>query len=204
MLRLRVPEGAQVCEIARHATARRTLSPVRQIDVRGKPGQAYWHADCSARSEREEHDMELNTLLVPLDFSPISAGVFQAALELVRGDDAALILLHAIDPALVDFAAGLEVEPREKIIATMRGRAEDELAALKQRAAGRVDVQTIVSEGIPFLEILRKAEDFQVDAILMGKHGMRGQIEKMLFGTTAERVIRGTLRAVIVIPVDDA
>lgn len=146
--------------------------------------------------------MELNTLLVPLDFSPISSSVFDSALELVRGDDAALILLHVIDPALADFAAGLEVEPREKIVATMRARGEDELAALKQRAPQDVEVQTIVSEGIPFVEILRKAEDFQVDAILMGKHGMRGQIEKLLFGTTAERVIRGTMRAVIVIPVD--
>jgi nucleotide-binding universal stress UspA family protein len=146
--------------------------------------------------------MELNTLLVPLDFSPISGGVFDAALELVSGDDAALILLHAVDPALIDFAAGLELEPREKIVATMRARAEEELALLKERAGDRVEVQTIVSEGIPFVEILKKAEDFQVDAILMGKHGMRGHLEKLLFGTTAERVIRGTMRAVIVVPVD--
>jgi glycine betaine transporter len=146
--------------------------------------------------------LELNNLLVPLDFSPISEGVFKAALELVRGDDAALILLHAIDPALVDFAAALGFESREKIVEMMRARAETELAALKDRAATKVDVQTIVSEGIPFIEILRKAEDFQVDAILMGKYGTRGHIEKLLFGTTAERVTRGTLRAVIVIPVE--
>jgi nucleotide-binding universal stress UspA family protein len=146
--------------------------------------------------------LELNTLLVPLDFSPISQGVFDAARELVRGDDAALILLHAVDPALVDFAAALGFESREKIVEMMRARAETELAALKERAAGKVEVQTIVSEGIPFIEILRKAEDFQVDAILMGKHGMRGHLEKLLFGTTAERVIRGTLRAVIVMPLD--
>jgi glycine betaine transporter len=147
--------------------------------------------------------LELNQLLVPLDFSPISEGVFKAALELARGDDAALILLHAIDPALVDFAAGLGTESREKIVEMMRARAETELAALKDLADTKVDVQTIVSEGIPFIEILRKAEDFQVDAILMGKYGTRGHIEKLLFGTTAERVIRGTLRAVIVIPVEN-
>ncbi len=146
--------------------------------------------------------LELNNLLVPLDFSPISEGVLKAALELVRGDDAALILLHAIDPALVDFAAALGFESREKIVEMMRARAETELVSLKDRAATKVDVQTIVSEGIPFIEILRKAEDFQVDAILMGKYGTRGHIEKLLFGTTAERVIRGTLRAVIVIPVE--
>ncbi|MEX2113965.1 MAG: universal stress protein, partial [Pirellulales bacterium] len=72
----------------------------------------------------------------------------------------------------------------------------------KAEAAESVDVQTIVSEGVPFLEILRKAEDFQVDAIMMGRFGTRGPIEKVLFGTTAERVIRGTSRAVIVVPVD--
>jgi glycine betaine transporter len=146
--------------------------------------------------------LELNTLLVPLDCSPISLGVFEAALGLVRGDDAALILLHAVDPALVDFTVGLGLESRAKIVEMMRARADTELASLKQRAATKVDVQTIVSEGTPFVEILKKAEDFQVDAILMGKHGMRGHIEKLLFGTTAERVIRGTKRAVIVIPVD--
>jgi glycine betaine transporter len=145
--------------------------------------------------------LELNTLLVPLDFSPISPGVFDAALELVRGDDAALILLHAIDPALADAGAALGLESRERIVEMMRARAETELAALKERAGGKIEVQTIVSEGIPFIEILKKAEDFEVDAILMGKHGMRGHLEKLLFGTTAERVIRGTMRAVIVMPV---
>jgi glycine betaine transporter len=146
--------------------------------------------------------LELNTLLVPLDFSPISQGVFDAALELVRGDDAALILLHAVDPTQVDASAALGLESREKILELMRARAETELAALKERAGGKVEVQTIVSEGIPFIEILKKAEDFEVDAILMGKHGMRGHLEKLLFGTTAERVIRGTMRAVIVMPVE--
>ncbi len=145
---------------------------------------------------------ELNTLLVPVDFSPVSRGVVERAAKLAGGDDAALILLHAIDPALVDFAAKLGLESREQVIEKMRAHAEEELAALKQSSEVDIDVQTIVSEGIPFIEILRKAEDFQVDAILMGKYGTRGHIEKLLFGTTAERVIRGSLRAVIVIPVE--
>jgi nucleotide-binding universal stress UspA family protein len=145
---------------------------------------------------------ELNTLLVPVDFSPISQAIFDQAVELARGDDAAIILLHVVDPALADFVVSLEMESREAVLRAMRGRAERELAAYKTRAADRVEVQTIVSEGIPFLEILRKAEDFQVDAILMGKFGTRGRIEKLLFGTTAERVIRGATRAVIVIPVE--
>jgi nucleotide-binding universal stress UspA family protein len=146
---------------------------------------------------------ELNTLLVPVDFSPVSQGVFDQAVELARGDDAAIIVLHVIDPSLADLVVALEMESREAVLRAMHERAEREMGAYKTRAADRVEVQTIVSEGVPFLEILRKAEDFQVDAILMGKFGTRGRIEKLLFGTTAERVIRGTTRAVIVIPVEN-
>lgn len=145
---------------------------------------------------------ELNTLLVPVDFSPISRGIFDQALQVARGDEAAVILQHVIDPSLADFAGGLGLVSREKVLEAMRARAERELSEYKARSVDGVDVQTIISEGVPFLEILRKADDFQVDAILMGKFGSRGKIEKLLFGTTAERVIRGTMRAVIVIPVE--
>jgi glycine betaine transporter len=145
---------------------------------------------------------ELNTLLLPVDLTPVSRGVFQRALELVRGDDAALILLHAIDPHLVNFAASLELASHEAIVAKLRAEAEARLAELKALAGDRVEVQTIVCEGTPFVEILRKAEDFAVDAILMGRFGSHGPLEKMLFGTTAEQVIRGSLRTVIVVPVE--
>lgn len=146
--------------------------------------------------------LAFNTLLVPVDFSAISRAVFKEAVELARGDGAAIILLHVIDPALTEFAAELGLERRSTIAATARARAQRELVAIKETAGGRIDVQVIVSEGVPFLEVLRKAEDFQVDAILMGRFGTRGPLEKLLFGTTAERVIRGTTRAVIVVPVD--
>ena len=146
--------------------------------------------------------MELNTLLVPVDFSPISRAVFAEATKLARGDDAAILLLHAIDPWAIEFAERLGLGSRDSIAQAAREKAEQQMSEWKQEATGEIDVQTIVSEGVPFLEILRKAEDFQVDAILMGRFGMRGPIEKVLFGTTAERVIRGTTRAVIVVPVD--
>ncbi|MGD9723153.1 MAG: universal stress protein [Pirellulales bacterium] len=145
--------------------------------------------------------LELNTLLVPVDFSPVSRGVFEQAVQLARGDDAAVLLLHAIDPSSITFAEELGLGTRQSILDAARTKAERELQEWKTAVAGKVDVQTIVSEGVPFLEILRKAEDFQVDAILMGRFGTRGPIEKVLFGTTAERVIRATTRAVIVVPV---
>jgi glycine betaine transporter len=82
----------------------------------------------------------------------------------------------------------------------MREHAEKRLQELKNVAPAEITVDTLISEGLPFLEILRKADDFAVDAIVLGKIGTRGPVEKLLFGSTAEKVLRGSLRPVIVLP----
>ena len=113
-----------------------------------------------------------------------------------------IILLHVIDRSLVEFAADHGWGTKEQIVQQMRQSAELGFERFQQRAGGRVEIDAIVSEGTPFLEILRKSEDFAVDAILIGKVGARGTIEQLLFGSTAEKVLRGSKRTVIVQPVD--
>ena len=58
----------------------------------------------------------------------------------------------------------------------------------------------IICEGRPFMEILQKADDFAVDAIVMSKVGRRGKVEELLFGSTAEKVLRGSTKPVLVLP----
>jgi nucleotide-binding universal stress UspA family protein len=82
----------------------------------------------------------------------------------------------------------------------MRETAQPMLDSYRSRGDHSVEVDTIISTGVPFLEILKKAEDFDVDAIVMGKLGTRGPIDNLLFGSTAEKVIRGSRRPVIVLP----
>ena len=41
--------------------------------------------------------IELNSLLVPVDFSETSKSAFAQALELATGENASIILLHVID-----------------------------------------------------------------------------------------------------------
>jgi len=145
---------------------------------------------------------ELNALLVPVDFSPVSEAVFDQAVRLLSGEAPLIFALHVVDPSLADFVAVHGLGSRDDVLKRMHGHAERELCRLKSRVPRGIDVQEIVSEGVPFVEIIRKAADFQVGAIVMGKFGARGTIEKLLFGSTAERVLRGSTRPVLVIPVD--
>ena len=49
--------------------------------------------------------------------------------------------------------------------------------------------ETLTIAGIPYEEILRKAEQDNVSLIVLGTHGRKG-IDHFLFGSTAERVVR--------------
>ena len=144
--------------------------------------------------------MELNNLLVPMDFSETSLAAYEQALKLASGDDRVVILLHVIDSSLVDFTVQHDLVKPDEMVTRMRTLAERRFEDLAASRDSDVDVQTVICEGLPFLEVIRKAEEFQVDAVIMGKFGTRGKVEKLLFGTTAERVIRWATKPVIVIP----
>lgn len=144
--------------------------------------------------------MEFNNLLVPIDLSPVSESIVRQALAMVTGDEPVVILLHVIDSALVEFAAEHEFGTADEILAKMKDRALRELKRFQAMAPDSIEVDVLVSEGRPFLQIVQKAEEFLADAIVMGKVGGRGAMEKLLFGSTAEKVLRTTTRPVVVLP----
>lgn len=144
--------------------------------------------------------VEFSTLLVPVDFSENSKVAFAQAIGLVSGDNPVVILLHVIDPSLLDFAEAHEMGARQQIAQRMHERAELLLKEYTDACSDEVEVDTLISSGIPFLEILKKADDFAVDAIVMSKIGRRGKVEELLFGSTAEKVLRGSTKPVLVLP----
>jgi nucleotide-binding universal stress UspA family protein len=151
-----------------------------------------------------ESPVQFNSLLVPVDFSAPSLAAFEQALALAAGENPVVIALHVLDRSLAEFAAQHDLGAADDVLKTMRRKAEEQLALLKERGGESVEVDVIVCEGLPFLEIIKKAEDFAVDAIVMGKVGARGTLETLLFGSTAERVLRGSRCPVVVLPVTAA
>jgi len=147
--------------------------------------------------------VDFNTVLVPIDFSEHSRVALEQAFALVEGESPVIILLHVLDPAFAEFAELHGLAQRDDIMQRMRQEAQNLLQEYVAARPDDVEIDTIISEGPPFLEILQKADDFAVDAIVMGKVGRRGKFEKLLFGSTAEKVIRGSDKPVLVLASGD-
>ncbi len=144
--------------------------------------------------------LSFNSLLVPHDFSEPAQRVLLWARRLVDGDEPSIILMHVIDEELVAMMVANGFGNRDDIIAKLRSQAEKQLDECLSEDFGEVEVKRIASVGVPFLEIVRKAKDFAVDAIVMGSAGAGQQVGHLLFGSTAEHVLRGSSRPVIVLP----
>lgn len=145
-----------------------------------------------------------NCLLVPTDFSAHAKVAYEHALDIIGGDDADLIVVHAMDPAIVDQMTEVGIVDREEIVKRMREHAQQQLEEYSAEATDSVNIVTLVCEGEPFLEVIRKADEFDVDAIVMSKGGLRNHPTALLFGSTAEKVIRGSRKPVVVLPVESA
>jgi nucleotide-binding universal stress UspA family protein len=98
--------------------------------------------------------------------------------------------------------SGTEFGSKEEIATKLREGAQRQIALYVKPAEKAVEVQTIVCEGSPYFEIIRKADELLVDAIVIGRQGAHGRIEKLFSGATAERVMRGSTRPVIMLPVE--
>lgn len=146
---------------------------------------------------------ELNKLLVPTDLSESSRATFDRAVAMATGENATIFVLHVIDPMLAEFVISHDFASREEAMDAMHSQAITAMHDYTVPANSPVKVVSMATEGQPFLKIIDKARDLCVDAVVIGKVGARPQIEMMLFGSTAEKVVRGCTRPVLVLPSDE-
>ena len=89
----------------------------------------------------------------------------------------------------------------DEITARMRERAEADFSTmLAGLETGSVEIERMVVIGVPFVEILKIARDLDLPMIVMGMRGRALPPEEVLFGSTAEKVLRGSRVPVLCVP----
>ena len=123
----------------------------------------------------------LRSLLVAVDPSAASRAAIDFAFRYAAGGDVRLSLYTvARDPADVERAAALFVEPRERAATT------------------GIPIATSIGRGDAATEILAAASRDAADAIVLGTHGRCG-MRNWIFGSVAEAVVRRSAVPVVIV-----
>ena len=143
--------------------------------------------------------LSIKQILVPIDFSEHSKKALQYAISFAKQYNAGIVLVYVVEPTIypADFSFGqVAVPSMEK---ELRERGEIELNQLAEKMiAGILPAKTFVRTGKPFLEIINAATEEEVDMIIIATHGHTG-VEHILFGGTAEKVVRKAPCPVLVV-----
>src|ERR1044071_2766146 len=139
-------------------------------------------------------------ILVPMDFSPCSVNALKVAIGMAapEGD---LTLLHVVDEEFIQGVVAVGMGSTDDIRTRLKEQAETNFStALEELETGQVSIEKMIVVGLPFVEILKIARDLDLPMIVMGIRGQSTPAEELLFGSTAEKVLRGTRVPVLCVP----
>jgi nucleotide-binding universal stress UspA family protein len=130
--------------------------------------------------------MKFQKILVPLDGSELAERVVLPAMRIAEDVRAKVVFLTVVSPVARPDAPGLV----ERVVQTSKYEAGLYLKSVRSRVLPTTtEVDTAVQAGRPANEIIRYAQENEVDLIIMTTHGRSG-LTRWSFGRVAEKVLR--------------
>ena len=138
-------------------------------------------------------------ILIAIDFSENSDYAFAYAVTLAKQFQSELTVMHVINEP-VDlrgfYVPHISFDQLEKQIE--EGAIEMMEKFTQAKLDGFINYQTAIVTGIPYEEIIKKAKETATALIVLGTHGRTG-LDHIIFGSTAERVVRGATCPVLTV-----
>ena len=142
---------------------------------------------------------KLKTILVAVDFSDSSDKAFQSAFYLAKEFSARLVLVHVINEP-IDlrgfYVPHISFDKLEEEISAGAEKLMEQFCRTHLRDFD--DYESLIVPGIPFREIIATADKVEADMVVLGTHGRTG-LDHVLFGSTAEKVVRMSPRPVLTV-----
>ncbi len=145
--------------------------------------------------------MQIRSILFPTDFSECGNYALTYATSLARKFGASIICVHVIEPIVptVGYSGMTEPLPITDITEQLEDSAERELPRVAERdECSGLAVEEVIVHGEAAAEIVRVAREHDVDLIVISSHGRTG-LGRILFGSTAEAVVRHASCPVLVV-----
>ncbi len=141
---------------------------------------------------------EIKKILCAVDLSEHSKTIAEYALTLAKVMGAEVLVVYTA-PSLSQYV-GFHVPPNtiESFVGEIVSGAEKSMDTFVSENFADVPAKGEVLTGYAAEEIVNKAEDENVDIIVMGTHGRTG-LDRILFGSVAENVVKNAKPPVLTI-----
>lgn len=128
-------------------------------------------------------------ILFPTDFTPHARGALKYAAAFARQGSGRVVVFSvqngSVPPNLLTVPTRSLEEPENNWLLQLRNDVREILA--DPLLAG-LEVEPVIIEGEPALEIARAAHEFEIDLVTVVTHGRKG-LARALWGSTAEEII---------------
>jgi nucleotide-binding universal stress UspA family protein len=142
----------------------------------------------------------MKTILVPIDFSPVTKAVVDEAIALAQSSKGRIILLYIVQPPVLVAEYGGVIEDVVPLIEAAEKAATQLLAQWRDYLKeSEVTTKTLKIEGFPAKEIVEQAKSLEADYVVMGSHGHTAFYD-LLIGSTTSGVLKKAPCPVVVVP----
>lgn len=143
--------------------------------------------------------LRIERVLCPVDFSEYSDRAYDYAHSLARHYGAKLFVQHVTEPVLSLYRGYMSPSLLDELYAHQTADAHEAISKLAARHEGeKIEPEVLVEMGAAADSILKRADQEDIDLIVMGTHGRQG-LDRLTVGSTTERVIRRARCAVLAI-----
>jgi nucleotide-binding universal stress UspA family protein len=145
--------------------------------------------------------MTIRSILLPTDFSDCANYALSYATSLAREFKASILCVHVVEPVVqtVGYTGITEPMPIADISEQLEDSATRELPKIAEcEECDGLEVEEVIAHGDAAAEIVRVAKERSADLIVIASHGRTG-LGRILFGSTAEAVVRHASCPVLVV-----
>ena len=134
--------------------------------------------------------MKVAKILAPTDLSKLSRTSVRYALEMAMAQGGEVVVYNVITEDGDWFNRDDALNPAKALMPKQRERLAEFVTEHCGEFVGKVTIREIVDVGVPYKEIVRKADEEHVDMIIMSTHGRTGLDQVMMGSVTAKVVAR--------------
>jgi nucleotide-binding universal stress UspA family protein len=148
------------------------------------------HAPCPVLTVSKRSNVEIDNILVPIDFSEYSKHALKLAKELAHKYEARLSLLHVIEPSNYPSFYDIREFNFKKLVERTKEKSPNILKKLLDEIPGpKVEADTHVVVGQAAYQVVKFIDDYDPDLVIISSHGL-SDIDYFLLGSVADKVIK--------------